>query len=116
MNTERKALVWLFVIVAVVVLALLLYSASDADAQLIIEDKIYLPFIGNGPTPRPTPSPAPTMPPFPTPLSGYPAPPVEPTPTYVDPWVLFCEEFYNTNWCVDPSTRPDIDNPYAYWP
>jgi hypothetical protein len=39
----------------------------------------------------------------------------EPTPTK-SLWDLFCEEHYDTNWCVDPSTRPNIDNPFNYRP
>jgi len=124
MNTERKALCWLFVIVAVVVLALLLYSAGDA--QSINQREWLLEYEQVSGYPAPPVKPTATYY-----ASGYPAPALEPTakpkkqepkPTEPEPmplptatvdpndyiWDLLCKTYPEISWCVDPSTRDEL--------
>lgn len=72
-NTERKAISWLFVIIAVVVLSLLLYSAAAAQSINYREWLLEYEQVDGYPPPE--------VRPLATFLAGYPAPPVEPTAT-----------------------------------
>ncbi len=73
MNTERKALCWLFVIIAVVVLALLLYSTGDAKSSNQREWLLEYEQVSGYPAPALEPTAVYEM--------GYPAPALEPTAT-----------------------------------
>ena len=74
MNTERKALCWLFVIIAIVVLALLLYSTGDAKS---INQREWLLEYEQ--------------------VSGYPAPTLEPTAVYASGYPVPASELTATD-------------------